>query len=218
MKNIQLLFVLFCLPVIHVYGQKMTGGYILTENGDSLTGSLSSRHITNFNDSFLFAAGMTDQKIWYTAKGCRGFGTFKPDDKYERWTVSMDMSYFDRDMYLINKDSVATGAYFLKIIYKGSRISLYYYKDPIVLKEHYFIRSGETMEELIEKYREPTLIEALKPDKSPNYIIVYVFRDQLYKYFDWQHNGKLKSKVDVAEYFYPKMISIAKDIDVAAQK
>jgi hypothetical protein len=138
-----------------------------------------------------------------TAKDCRAFGFFKPNEFYERWEGSIDMSYFDKDMYLINKDSIKTSVLFLRRIYNGTHISLYFYKDPITVKEHYFIKSGNSTGALVEKYREPTLSEALKPNKSPNYVIVYIFRDLLYKYFDWQHNRKLKLKIDFAACFYP---------------
>jgi hypothetical protein len=213
MKNFVL--ILCCTGFIHTYSQKMIPGYILTEKGDSMNGTIAIQHIKNFSDSFLFVPTASNKKMWCTVGDCQGFGSYKPEEKYERWSVSMDMSYFDKDMYLINKDSVREGRYFLKNIYRGSRISLYYYKDPVIMKEHYFIRSGDSIEELVEKYREPTLIEALKPNQSPNYIIVYIFRNQLYKYFDWQHNSKLKTKVDVAEYFYSKMIAIARDIEAS---
>jgi hypothetical protein len=212
MKNFGALLLLFSISGTQLFSQKMIPGYILTDKGDSLMGYISGQDIKNYRDSFLFQPA-TGDRIFYNIKDCKGFGSFKPAEKFERWTVTIDMSYFDKDLYLINADSTRTGVFFLKNIYSGSAVSLYYYKDMTNFKEHFFIRSGNSMEELIQKFREPTLIEALRPGRSPNYIIVYIFRDQLYKYFDWQNNQKLKSKVDFAEYFYPKLVSIVKEID-----
>ena len=217
MKCPGLLLLLFCMFAAQSHGQKMTTGYIINENGDSITGHISTRDMKNYSDSLLFDQDNGGKKVFST-KDCKGFGSFKPAEKYQRWAVTMNMSYFDKDMYLINAGSVKTGTYFLKNIYSGAHVSLYYYKDPVTFKEHFFIRSGDSVEELIQKYREPTLAEALRPGRSPNYIIVYIFRDQLYKYFDWQHNRKLKLKVDFAEYFYPKMMSIIKEIDSEQSK
>jgi hypothetical protein len=206
------LFLLFCMFAAQSHGQKMAAGYIVKENGDSLMGHISTRDMKNYSDTLLFEQANGGKKVFST-KDCKGFGSFKPAEKYERWTVTMDMSYFDKDMYLINAGSIKTDTHFLKNIYSGTHVSLYYYEDPVSFKEHFFIRSGDSMEELIQKYREPTLAEALRPGRSPNYVIVYIFRDQLYKYFDWEHNPKLKLKIDFAEYFYPKMVSIIKAID-----
>jgi hypothetical protein len=188
----------------------MSKGYVLTNEGDSLVGYISKRK-TGDEDNLLFTKNKTD-KVTYNIKNCKGFGFFKPAAKYERYEVKMDMSYFDQYFYLINADSIQTNILFLKNIYQGLHMSLYFYRDKNS-KEHYFVKYKDSLEELVQKFRKPTLAEALIPGKSPNYIVVYIFRDQLLKYFDWQKNSKMKIDVEFAEYTYPRLLKIIKAID-----
>jgi hypothetical protein len=197
------------------YSQKIKQGYILTDSGDSLSGYIfrdkkKTKHIFLFKSS-----SSSSEKDSFSIQDCKGFGFFKPVLNYERWIVSMDMSWMDKDFNLMNVDSVKTDTVFLENIYGGSRISLYHYKD---VKDHYFVKFNGVVEELILRYTKPIDPVWFNFGKAPHHSAWYIFRDQLYKYFDWKTNHQLRIKVDFAEYDTPALVSIIRQIDKEKSK
>jgi hypothetical protein len=105
MKNIGTLVFSLLFFTTQLYSQKMAAGYILTKEGDSLTGYIRNHDIKNYKDSLLFRqTAQNGKSIFYNVKNCKGFGSFKPSVKYERWKTTIGISYFDKNYYLINAD------------------------------------------------------------------------------------------------------------------
>lgn len=210
-KKFLLLAVFFLGVMGQSQAQKMVPGYVITAGGDSLSGSLSQRDLKNYRDSALFRSG--EKSFYINTANTRSFGTYDPGEVFEKWTGTLDMSHLN-DKYELYADTVRNATIFIRRIYTGSTISLFHYFD---LKDHFFVRFNGSVEELIHKYAKPAVWQGMKSGKSPHHNEIQIFRNQLYRYFDWQNDERLRTKIDFAEYNSKTLLSIVKSIDASYQ-
>jgi hypothetical protein len=205
------LFLVLVFSFQFLFAQKMVPGYIITINGDSLTGAIASKDLKKKVSGFLFYSnGRGNIEKYISIHDCIAFGLYDPPTRFERWTGEMDQSYIGQNFQLENEGVVITDTVFLKIIFMGKSISLYQHYD---VRDHFFVKYNGEMQELIVRYTSPKDNPLFDRGRAPHHDVWKIFRNQLYQYFDWMHNKKLKIKVDFAEYDRNDFLSIISSID-----
>jgi hypothetical protein len=204
-----LLSLLAVFMAFALHAQKQPG-YVLLDNGDTLTGSIRLKQ-----KEPLIVTFWNNDATEYSVKNCKAV-SLNGKDNYERWTVRMDMSHMSKEDYVIHcEDSVRTSTVLLKQLYKGKTISLFHCYE---LKDHFFLYNGKEMQELIVKY--------VGPDPKINPIAAAtingqwsvreeraIYKDQLRMYLDDEKDRKLKYRLDEAEYRRRDLLPIIVAID-----
>lgn len=195
-------------------------GYVVLNSGDTLKGTVILRGYLSAPDSVQFSGRH------YTVADCKAFAA--GPDVYKRWTVKMDLSYYDDIEHTIyNADSVLTTTVFLKQIHTTKNLELFKFHQfdwrrvlqPQKKKQHFYLldKANETMTELLVKYRAPdkhkSEFRGTGGEMSVAGQTLNIYRDQLYAYFDFSNERKLKRKVDRLFYSEPTLIAIITEID-----
>ena len=128
-------------------------GFIITSNGDSVTGSIDYRNWKNNPLSVTFLSEKNEKKT-FDANTIKGFYIFSANEMYTSFTVEMDMQPGDADNAINNLviDSPSiTRAFFLLQLVKHPLVSLFYFSDS--RREHfYYVKANEPPVELIHRY------------------------------------------------------------------
>ena len=126
------------------------------------------------------------------------------DEEYVIWNGKRNMTYIDENDFTIkNIDSNAKSFIPLKLLYKGSRLSLYHFHD---VKDHFFVGDGKSIEELAIGYRYITDWEKrLYVRNTPTYFISPFFRNQIISKFE---NRLTRKQMNILENTDYKKISL----------
>jgi hypothetical protein len=137
------------------------------------------------------------------------------DVYYVNWFGTRNMSYIDKfDFTIKNQDSVITALIPLKLLYRGSPLSLFYFRDII---DHYFVQSENKIEELSISYRYLTTWEKtnyLANPSTPSYYTNAYYRDQIKSLMKNILTRKQKNIIDNASFDQRALMSLFKTIDI----
>jgi hypothetical protein len=201
-------------------------GYIVLDNGDTLTGYIQLKGYYTAPDRVYYSKDAASKGIEYTVDNCRAFGT--RDELYQRWTVKMDMSTMhELDFVIHNEGSTITDTVFLKQVYKGNTLALFKYfrgNEHSILQDakekmHFFLFDGGQMQELVIKYKNPirdqtfvTRTSIYTGDLVKRKVHCF-YRAQLSAYLDIASEPRLKKKIDELVYDEKNLVKIISAID-----
>ncbi|TSD64545.1 PorT family protein [Inquilinus sp. KBS0705] len=206
MKYFYTLLIFSLIPSFLLAQRNYKPGYIVSLSGDTIKGSIDYREWDNNPKSITFKSiGKAEGK--YAVNNIKAFGV----DKAE---------YFERFVTIVSQNPVGVGnitvqaeiknltdTLFLKIISKGSKVTLYTYTDKIKTR-YYIAESGANAEELIYG-------QYLDSENSERINTVNRFRVQLQSLAQMHdpNNSKLAKGIAVSSYTESDLIKIAKAIN-----
>jgi len=209
-KLLPLLFLVVITPSVLFAQSNFKPGYIVGFKGDT-------------------TKGFIDYREWSFNPGSINFKS-SPDDKQAKHLTVGDISYFEvtgleayrlysgpitmDDPNHVNESrdtSIKTGAFFLKILQKGRRVTLYSYTDEV--KTRFFIQEERRQpNELI--YRTYLAADETSPDKRRQVTENIYFR-QLSIVADKYHllDGAMQSEIRHADYYKQNLLKIVSRIN-----
>lgn len=192
-------------------GKGFNSGYYVTLSDDTLHGYISFETKKEMN-SFFYKPTSVDKEFQVVKiDSCKSVATAQA--AYYIYTVKRSMEYIDKFTYTImNKDSMVTAAIPLKLLFSGSRFSLFHYED---IRPHFFFYNGNEMQELAISYRyltEGEIIQ-LKLYNLPKYIINKDYHRQIVAALDYQITQKQWDMIQETEYEEKPMIRLFRSLD-----
>lgn len=185
-------------------------GYYINQKGDTVAGFgyLKADEIPVF---FRFKRQLSDDvfsNISYDS--CKLL--YLADEVYVIWNGKRSMTYVDKyDFTIKNIDSTVKSFIPLKLIYKGSPLSLYHFHD---VKDHFFLGDGEAIEELAISYRYLTDWEKrLHVRNTPAYFISPFFRNQIISKFESGLSRKQMNILENTDYKKNSLIKLFKALN-----
>ncbi|MGY4385554.1 hypothetical protein ACVWYN_002594 [Pedobacter sp. UYP24] len=143
MKRI-LIGLLLAIPVLCSAQTNLQRGYIVNNAKDTLEGYIDYRPRVNSASTFRFKPGENGAMQTMTLENCKAYG-INGDEKFERFSVDISQGPSKVEQLKVGLDSsVKTATVFLKVIQKGSQVSLYSYTDDI--KERFYLKDSKSNE------------------------------------------------------------------------
>ncbi|MBL0146014.1 MAG: hypothetical protein IPP48_09810 [Chitinophagaceae bacterium] len=215
MKTVILFFCLGFSCTCLSQGKEFIEGSFVNQKGDTIKGFFQKKYSTSFKDlkftqniaGNIFSAIIIDS--------CKA--VCLENDYYTVWHGKRGMAYIDRFNFEIqNIDSFLTETIPLKLLFQGSRLSLYHYYD---LTDHFFVGLNDSIQELMISYRYPTDWEKSKYVRNvPAYEINPIYRYQIIALLNNELSKKQKFLVDRSEYDKYALIRLFKKIDPIVKK
>ena len=190
--------------------EKYRRGFILKNNGDTLAGLFLLNKVTP--GKLTFKKNNGDAPATLLPDGIKYLSLGKI--RYIRWTGTRNMTYVDKfDFYIKKQDSTITGSVFLKEIYSGKVISLYFFRDE---KEHFFAGTDNSITELIVDYRYPTDFEKMQQqgmNNPPSYFSTPRYQTQIKKLAGDLTRRKI-NEIEATEFDQLPLIRLFKFLDL----
>lgn len=193
-------------------------GYYIDQRGDTIKGFISMNDKDTTSVIFKFKTQLQDANAIIIPFDSSKSVFFK-DELYVIWHGKKWMEYVDKFNFdIINPGKSITATIPLKLLYKGSRLSLYYYFD---VKDHFFIDDGNSMDELLVKYRyisdwEKT--QDLNRINLPTYFSSPLYQYQIIAKMGDQLKRKQKFLIEATEYETRAMLTLFKALDRSKNK
>jgi hypothetical protein len=187
---------------------KFKTGILVTNAGDTLKGFIYVKKNPGSRDSLHYRKTQQSDEVSFAWSSLKYFGTPEEED-FLVCTVKRNLEYIDPYTYnIMLQDSIISEAIPLTPVYKGKHLSLYKYYGP---SDYFFISDGAKVVQLVQTYRYLTNNEKLyNPGLLPRYFINYIFRNQLFEFFDFDADRKmfnLLEKTDYLEYPLKSLVS-----------
>lgn len=197
--------------ILHAAAQKgrFNKGLIVTSSGDTLTGYISWKKNPGSRDSLHFKNNEQEDDVSFAWSSLTYFSTSGGEERIVS-TVKRNLEYIDPYSFnIMLQDSIITEAIPLTVVYKGKHLSLYKYYGP---SDYYFISDGVKMVQLVQTYRYLTTNEKyFYQNRVPRYIINYIYRNQLFEFYDFDADRKMNGLLENTEYAeYPLQNLISK--------
>lgn len=197
----RILLLLFLFTVLNAGAQKtrFSEGYILTKQGEKLTGFVHWKKSSAADDSLQFRSTENGPVRRFAWSDLNEVHNSDNRQTLKVFTVTRNLEYIDGNDYTIRlKDSVAVQVIPLTEIYKGSKLSLYEYYDKSLF---YFLYDGKNMLQLIQKYRYLTSTERMFDyEKGRRFEITDVYRGLLASYYNFYEDSKMRYMLDNTLY------------------
>lgn len=178
---------------------KFNEGFIVTKQGDTLSGLVHWKKNSTAEDGLLYKKSMGDQP--------QSFSWIELTDAYDRdsrqnlkiCTVKRNLEYIDGNDYTIRfKDSTSVEVIPLTQVYRGSKLSLYSYYDK---SPFYFLYDGTHMFQLVQKYRYLNQVERMFDfEKGRRFEITDEYRGLLASYYNFYEDKKMRYILDNTLY------------------
>lgn len=188
---------------------KFKTGIVVTNTGDTLKGFFYVKKDPGSRDSLRYRKTLQSDVVSFAWSSLKYFGTPGEDD-YLVCTVKRNLEYIDPYAYnIMLQDSIITEAIPLTPVFKGKHLSLYKYYGP---SDYFFISDGVKVVQLVQTYRYLTTHEKyFSPGLLPRYFINYIFRNQLFEFFDFDSDRKMFNQLEKTDYLeYPLKSLISK--------
>jgi hypothetical protein len=207
---------LFCFVLLSIFfktgfaQESFVPGWYVTFNSDTVKGYIFIGREKPFTSFQYKNSSGSQNRINISLDSCKMVSY--ENETIENWLVSRDMSYIDNFNFdIINSDSVITAAIPLKQLYKGPKLSLYYYND---IKDHFFVYDGKYMQELSLTYRYLTDFEKMQYTRNvPRYYVNTVYKNQLRALMEFNLTKKQKIILEHAEYKKADLIQLFKSLN-----
>lgn len=214
-KLLRLLIILAVLPISTFAQSNYKPGYVVNLKGDTIHGYVNYREWNNAPRQFSFKNQPEDANATeFNNQNARAFGVTGLVH-YERHTVSISIDPLNIDALKMRPDlTTITDTVFLKILTRGTHITLYAYTDDI--KPRFYISqtggNAEPEELSYHLYTDPD-----QPDK-----LKYINRYRTQLLYEAQNagvaNNKLESTIAVAAYNDDDLIKVVSKINGGADK
>lgn len=209
-KFILLLMIMAAIPAAAQKG-RFHEGLIVTTSGDTLKGAISIKKNPGSRDSLHFKKNEESDELAFSWSSLK---YFKTDDGDECLvcTVKRNLEFIDPYTFNINlQDSVKTEAIPLTTVYKGAHLSLYKFYGP---SDYYFICDGKRVVQLVQTYRYLTTNEKyFYQSRVPRYIINYLYRNQLYEFYDFDEDRKMTNLLENTDYAESPLKTLISKLD-----
>lgn len=198
-----LITVIFLCTFFDATAQKnFQKGYVVTTNGDTLSGLINYRNWEKNPKKVEFTNTLTNVTSSYGLNDIEYFEIVNAD-AYKKAVVIKDLSPVKADdLDKIPAITTVADTVFLRVLIKSEKLNLY---ELVDMRPHYFIQQphGELSE----------LIYRVVPDKSQpgQYYYLYSFRDQL-KAFSG-NEGRLLKEIDKAQYKGKDLVMVVQKIN-----
>lgn len=216
-KNSVLLVILFflgnqaCMSQNNTYAE----GFYVNHQNDTIKGFfLPNKH--NILSDLKFKSDLNDSSYSSISfDTCKVLSFNK--NFYKSWYGKRSMVYIDKfDFSIVNSDSFKTEMIPLKLIYRGTYLSLYYYSD---VTDHFFMGLDESVQELLIFYRYSTSLEKLQnPKNPPTYFTNPVYRYQIIAAMPASLTMRQRLFIENSEYGITDLIRLFKKIDHFVKK
>lgn len=192
--------------------QDFLPGYYISLSNDTIRGDFSVPSKTA-DAVFHFKQHMTDGRIVrIDFSQCKELSAGQK--KFISWYGKRNVSYVHKIEKTVINDSLGiTGNIPLKLLFKGSKLSLYYFEDET---EHFFAYVEDAVQELLVKYkysteweRRPFLIN------PPTYNYYPVYRNQLIGMMGDKMTDNLMTRIENVDYQENQLVKLFKKMDAA---
>lgn len=199
MRRILLLLFLFTALKTGAQKTRFNEGYIVTKQGEKLSGFVYWKKSDITEDSLQFKSSKDDPVRRFAWSDLNEAHNSDNRQTLKVFTVTRNLEYIDGNDYTIRlKDSVAVQVIPLTEIYKGSKLSLYEYYDKSLF---YFLYDGKNIQQLIQKYRYLTTTERMFDfEKGRRFEITDVYRGLLATYYNFFEDSKMRYMLDNTLY------------------
>jgi hypothetical protein len=205
--------ILLCLIVPSIcLSQEFFPGYYISLSNDTIRGNFSSPSKTA-NAVFYFRQHLADDRIVkIDLNQCKELSAGKKN--YISWFGKRNVSYVHKIEKTVINDSLGiTGDIPLKELFKGNKLSLYYFEDETA---HFFVKIEGAVQELLVMYRYSTEWER-KPFliNPPTYNYYPVYRNQLIGVMGDKMTDNLMVRIENVEYQENQLVKLFKKMDAA---
>ena len=188
-------------------------GYYVTQNGDTIKGYFWTKDQNKLSNLKM------KKEVNETISTDLSFDTCQSllikNRFYVSWYGKRCMAYvskFDFDLKYI--DSFLTQTIPLRLLYQGSILSLFLYRSDV--KDHFFVKKGNSIAELIISYRYRTDLEKFTESHTRNpatYYVVPAYQNQLSAYLGDKLTKKLKDNIESCDYDEVALIRLFKRLN-----
>ncbi len=139
-----LMGLLLAIPMLCSAQSNFQRGYIVNNAKDTLEGYIDYKPGVNSVSYFRFKPGENGSIQAMTLENCKAYG-INDFEKFERFNVDISQGPTKTEQLKVGLDSsVKTATVFLKVLQKGSQVSLYSYTDDI--KERFYLKDSKSSE------------------------------------------------------------------------
>jgi hypothetical protein len=204
---------LLCVLSHHIsfsQSKDFTPGYYISLQGDTIHGHLNLKKGTPNDLKFKTDLNNKDHVIIRNAdwKAVASHGRY-----YVKWFGARKMTYVDKiDFRIHNLDSnTLTATIPLELIYRGSRLSLYYFADAT---DHFFVEHNGNFQELTREYRYSTEYEKSRyVVNPPTYFMTPVYKSEIVGLLNGKLTARQYSLLEVTEYEKKSFIRLFKSLN-----
>lgn len=186
-------------------------GLLVTAQGDTLNGFIHYKKNAGQLDSIFFRETLQSEITAFAWHALKYYGTPGKDD-HVVCTVKRTLEYIDQFTYnIMLPDSVRVETIPLTAVYSGKKFSLYKYSGPV---DYYFLGDGVKVIQLVQTYRYLTNVDKLfYAGKVPRYFIHCKYRGQLYEFYDFNADEKLKNLLEITDYKEDQLKTLISKMD-----
>jgi hypothetical protein len=204
-----------CYSAMAAVAQPFTGkGSVITLNNDTLYGQIEYNNRSPDNKILFFKDEYTKEKMQLSPDLCKAFKLASTNQTFEKWTVKKYLNFQNPLTLEIEfADSIITETGFLRLLYKGQKVSLYHQFHH---RDHYFIYDPATgiMENLVIVYQ-PYRAKSVAEDgyRNASIKVKMYFRNQLLQFIDPVKDLKIRNLIDKCNYRDKDLLTVIKLIN-----